>query len=293
MLRLAEVLRADGLYFVAELGQNHQGELPIAKRMVDSLRGTGVAAIKMAKRDIDVCLTDEQKQMPYENPHSFGHTYYEHRKALELSHDEFAELKRYVEVAGFDFISSFTDHNSLDFLLSIEVECLKIASQRLRDTALLQRAAKTGLPVIASTGMSTLDDVDRAVEILAGSRKYLLQCTSAYPCPDADLNLRVIQTFLTRFGAAIDGVGFSGHHAGIAPDLAAYALGARIIERHYTLDRSMRGSDHAASLEREDVERILAGIDRIRTALGSAEKAVLPSEHAAIRKLRSDMAFIE
>ncbi len=135
--------------------------------------------------------------------------------------------------------------------------------------------------------MSQLEDVDRAVKILAHSEKYVLQCTSAYPCPDDKLNLRVIPIYKERFGEMIDGVGFSGHHGGIAPDIAAYMMGARILERHYTLDRTMRGSDHAASLEKRGVEFILKYIDQIEAAMGSDIKQVMQCELPALKKLRN------
>lgn len=277
------------VYFIAELGSNHQGDINIAKKMVDSLRGLPVSCIKVAKRDIDVCLTEEQKAMPYVNPDSFGKTYYEHRKALELSKEDFVELKNYVEEAGFDFLSSFTDFESLIFLMELGVTGLKVPSSRLTDTKLLKRVSAIALPVILSTGMSSTEDVDRAVDILKESEKYLLQCTSTYPCPDNELNLNVIQMYQWRYREKVDGYGFSGHHAGVAPDIAAYLLGVRIIERHYTLDRSMKGSDHAASLGRKGVEYILNYISQVEAALGTRWKKVLESEAAATEKLRADL----
>lgn len=277
------------VYFIAELGQNHQGDINIAKKMVDGLRGLPVSCIKVAKRDIDVCLTEEQKAMPYDNPNSFGKTYYEHRKALELSKEDFAELKGYVEAAGFDFLSSFTDFESLIFLMELGVTGLKVPSSRLTDTELLKRVSAIALPVVLSTGMSTIRDIDRVVEILGENEKYLLQCTSIYPCPDNELNLNVIRMYQWRYRDRVDGYGFSGHHWGIAPDIAAYMLGARIIERHYTLERGMKGSDHAASLGRKGVEYILNYISQVEAALGTRWKEVLDLEAAAIEKLRADM----
>lgn len=276
------------VYFIVEIGQNHQGSIDIAKQLVDSLDGLPISCIKTAKRDIDTCLTDEQKNMIYDNPNSFGHTYYEHRKALELSKDNFIELKNYVESKGYDFISSFTDENSLDFLQDIGVTGLKLASQRLADYNLLQQAANTKLPTIISSGMSDISDIDKVVDIFKDSDKYLLQCTSTYPCPPDELNLNVISTYKQRYGDNILGYGFSGHHTGVAPDIAAYMLGARIIERHYTLSRSMKGTDHAASLERKGVENILRYINQIKQSLGSTEKTILDSELPALKKLRGN-----
>lgn len=276
------------VYFIVEIGQNHQGSIDVAKQLVDSLDGLPVSCIKTAKRDIDTCLTEEQKNMIYDNPNSFGRTYYEHRKALELSKDNFIELKNYIESKGYDFISSFTDENSLDFLVDIGVTGLKLASQRLADYNLLEKAAETKLPTIISSGMSDISDIDKVVDIFEDSEKYLLQCTSTYPCPLDELNLNVISTYKQRYGDKILGYGFSGHHTGIAPDIAAYMLGSRIIERHYTLSRSMKGTDHAASLERKGIENILRYINQIYQSLGSFDKTILPSELPALKKLRGN-----
>jgi N-acetylneuraminate synthase/sialic acid synthase len=277
-------------YFIAEIGQNHQGDINIAKKMVDSLKGLPISCIKTAKRDIDVCLSDEQKAMIYDNPNSFGRTYYDHRKALELEKDEFVELKEYVEAAGFDFISSFTDKPSLDFLQEIGVSGLKIASQRTADLELLNAVADTKLPVILSTGMSSIQDVDTAVNILKNNQElYVLQCTSTYPTPEEELNLNVIPMYRDRYEGIIDGVGFSGHHAGVAPDIAAHMMGAKIIERHYTLSRSMKGTDHPGSLELSGVQYILKYLDQVEKAMGVSEKYVLESEMPALLKLRGDL----
>lgn len=275
------------IYFIAEIGQNHQGDINIAKKMVDSLKGLPISCIKTAKRDIDTCLSEEQKAMIYDNPNSFGRTYYEHRKALELSKDDFIELKNYVEASGFDFISSFTDKPSLDFLQEIGTTGLKIASQRTADLELLKAVADTKLPTILSTGMSSIEDVDRAVEILKNNDElHLLQCTSTYPTPENELNLNVIPMYQKRYKGIVDSVGFSGHHAGVAPDIAAYMMGSRIIERHYTLSRNMKGTDHVGSLELSGVQYILKYIEQVQQSLGTPEKYILESEMPALRKLR-------
>jgi sialic acid synthase len=275
------------IYFIAEIGQNHQGDINIAKKMVDSLKGLPISCIKTAKRDIDTCLSEEQKAMIYNNPNSFGRTYYEHRKALELSKDNFIELKNYVEDAGFDFISSFTDKPSLDFLQEIGTTGLKIASQRTADLELLKSVADTKLPTILSTGMSSIEDVDRAVEILKDNNElHLLQCTSTYPTPENELNLNVIPMYQKRYEGIVDSVGFSGHHAGVAPDIAAYMMGSRIIERHYTLSRNMKGTDHVGSLELSGVQYILKYIEQVQQSLGTSKKYVLESEMPALKKLR-------
>lgn len=289
-MKLRECLKNNKVYFIAELGQNHQGKIEIAKEMVDVLKTVGcISAIKTAKRDIDICLTEEQKVMPYINPNSFGKTYYEHRKALELNEKDFIELKNYVESNGFDFISSFTDSPSLQFLMSCDVKILKIASQRTTDINLLKEAATFNGPIILSTGMCTLKDVDNAVEIFKNNELYILQCTSIYPCEEKDLNLNVIPMYMERYKGVVGAVGLSGHHGSIAPDMAAYMLGARIFERHFTLERTMKGTDHAASLEIRGFELICKYIKQIKESMGEQIKDVLPEEWEAIKKLRSDL----
>ena len=278
-----------GVYFIAEIGQNHQGELSIAKEMVRSLVGTGVSAIKTAKRNIDTCLTEEQKVMLYDNPNSFGKTYYDHRKALELEKSDFIELIKFSKSLGFDFISSYTDFNSLNFLVDQKIDALKIASQRLADVELMNSSAKINMPFIISTGMSSQKEVDDVVKTFIEREKYLLQCTSTYPCPLDEIDLKVITTYRERYQNKIDGVGFSGHHTGIAADIGAYMLGSKIIERHYTLDRSMKGTDHAGSLELKGVQNILKYIKQIQIALGSNSKIIHQSEKIALNKLRGDL----
>jgi len=278
------------LYFIAELGQNHQGDINIAKKMVDALVGTGVRAIKTAKRDIDTCLTEEQKNMIYDNEHSFGRTYYEHRKALELSLEQFHELKNYVENKGFDFISSFTDIQSFQFLNAIKIKKLKVASQRITDTILLEKVAHYFAgEIFMSSGMSDLKHVDHMVSIFKNNKKYLLQCSSIYPCPEKQLNLRVLKAYRKRYKNLVDGFGFSGHNMSIAPDIAAYALGATIIERHFTLDRKMKGTDHAGSLEIHHIKKLIKYLKQVGKCLGNSDKHILKEELPSIKKLRGDL----
>lgn len=283
--KIEQAKKKYGIYFIAELGQNHQGDIRIAKQMVDKLVGTGVSAIKTAKRDIDISLTTEQKLMRYDNPNSFGYTYYEHRKALELSHKDFLSLKLYSESRGFDFISSFTDASSLDYLETIGVDILKIASSRVTDYELLKRTALTKKNIILSTGMSTITNIEDALKIFQNNKVALLQCTSCYPCDEKDINLRVIEQYKQLFPQCI-GYGLSGHHAGIAPDIAAYCMGIDIIERHFTLNRSWKGTDHAASLSIDGINYIMKYIGQIKEAMGTDKKDVLKCEIPAIDKLR-------
>lgn len=278
------------LYFIAEIGQNHQGDINIAKKMVDSLVGSGVSAIKTAKRDIDVCLTEDQKKKPYLNKNSFGDTYYEHRKALELSDSEFKELRVYVELKGFDFISSFTDIPSFEFLKSLGLPRMKIASQRVTDRPLLCHAARNFEGTIyMSTGMSRIPDIETMIWLFEHNKKYLLQCTSAYPSQDKMLHLRVLKDYRKRFKHLVNGFGYSAHNRSIAPDIAAYTLGAHIIERHYTLDRKMKGTDHKTSLELHQIKKLIKYLNEVGKSLGDSQKQIVEEEKPAIEKLRGDL----
>lgn len=279
----------NNLYFIAEIGQNHQGSITIAKQMVDSLIGTGVHAIKTAKRDI-YCMPDDMKAMPYDNKHSFGKTYYEHRKALELSLEDFQELKKYVESKGFDFISSFTDIPSFNFLMDIGVKQLKIASQRIVDLKLLRYVRDNFKGrLYLSSGMSSMVEVEVMIKLFQNNPKILMQCTSVYPCPDNKLNLRVLKNYRKYFKRYVNGFGFSGHNQTIIPDVIAYAMGAWTIERHYTLDRKWKGSDHAGSLELYRLKKLIKYLKQADACLGDRKKEVLKEEQPAIDKLRGDL----
>ncbi len=280
----------NNLYFIAELGQNHQGELKIAKQMIDSLIGTGVHAVKTAKRDIDVCLSEKQKTMIYNTSHSFGRTYYDHRKALELPYEDFAELKHYAESKGFDFISSFTDIPSFEFLKAIGIKQLKIASQKIVDLKLLEYVGNE-FPgqIYMSSGMSSPQDIHRMISCFPRNYKILMQCTSVYPCDEKHLNLRVLKDYRKHFKRQVDGFGFSGHHQSIAPDIAAFTLGAWTIERHYTLDRKWKGSDHAGSIELYRLKKLIKYLKQVDAALGDRKKTILKEEESTIKKLRGDL----
>lgn len=278
------------LYFIAEIGANHQGDIGIAKQMVDSLKGSGIHAIKTAKRDIDVCLSEEQKKQPYKNENSFGATYYEHRIALELCYSDFEELKNYVEKSGFDFISSFTDIPSFDFLKRIGVKQMKIASQRIVDVKLLEVVAYNFHgPIYMSSGMSDYSDIELMIKIFEKNEKYLMQCTSIYPAKHDDLDLRVLKQYRKRYKYHVDGFGFSGHHTSIAPDIAAFTLGADVIERHYTLDRNWKGSEHKNSLELYGLKKLIKYLHQVERSLGESTKKIHHGEKTAIDKLRGDL----
>jgi N-acetylneuraminate synthase/sialic acid synthase len=223
---------------------------------------------------------------PYDNENSFGPTYGLHREALELNRDEFRELKRYAEdVVGIDFFSTAFDIPSADVLADLDVPVFKIASSDLTNIPLLQHVARFGKPMIVSTGGGTMEDVERAHDAITpiNSRFCLLQCTSSYPAEPEDLDLRVIETFRARFPETV--IGYSGHDNGIAMPLVAYMLGARVVEKHFTLNRAMKGTDHIFSLEPVGLRKMVRDLTRARAALGDGVKKRHGGEVASMLKM--------
>jgi sialic acid synthase SpsE len=270
-------------YVIAEIGQNHQGDVEIAKELIRQAKICGAHAVKSQKRDIRSMLTPDEYRRPYNSPHSFGATYGEHREALELTRGEYAELLVFARKMGIELFSSPWDIPSAELLHRLGMRLFKVPSACVTHIPLLRTLASFKKPVLLSTGMSSLDEIDAAAQALGDSLAAVLQCTSAYPCDFNDVNLRSMDTLRRRYGVP---VGLSGHHRGIAVDAAAVALGARVIERHFTLDRTMKGSDHAASLEPPGLSRLVRDLQAVEKALGSDEKQVLPCEMPSLEKLR-------
>lgn len=280
--RIGEIAR-ERAYVIAEIGNNHQGDREIAKELIRQAKLCGADAVKSQKRDARALLTPEEYAQPYDSPHAFGRTYGEHREALELSEDAWRELGAFAADLGIEIFGSAWDLPSARLLRRLGCPIIKVPSAAVTNEALLAELASFGLPVILSTGMSSLCEIDRAVEVLGAGDLYLLQCTSAYPCEFDAVNLRVIPALAGRYGRT---VGLSGHHKGIAIDVAAVALGARVIERHFTLDRTWKGTDHAASLEPPGLARLVRDLRAVERAMGSSDKRVLPCEEAPRAKLR-------
>lgn len=277
-------------FVVAEIGNNHQGDVSIARQMVLEAARAGVGAVKFQKRDMNALFTDEGLQMPYSGPNSFGKTYGEHRLALEISSDDMAELKALAESLGMVFFASAWDQVSLSELLDMGVEILKICSADLVNVPLLRQAGATGLPVILSTGMSSLEEIDLAVAEL---RKFhgniiIMHCNSTYPCPDESVGLPVMAELSKRYGLP---VGYSGHERGIGPSVAAAALGACVVERHFTLDRTLRGTDHQASLDPAGFTQMVGLIREAEAAMSVRHKEVFESERKVAVKLRKSVVF--
>jgi sialic acid synthase len=286
-------LRIDGFdihdggvcYVIAEVGHNHQGDVQYAKRLIDAAKECGVNAVKLQKRSNRTLYTREFYEQPYDNELSFGRTYGEHREALEFGADEYRELLRHARQVGMTLFATAFDVESADLLAELDVPAFKFASGDLRNTPLQRHVAAFGKPMLLSTGGGTIEDVERAVDTILPLNDQLcvLQCTAAYPASVEDLNLSVIPTFRERFPGLV--VGLSDHQNGIAMALVAYMLGARVIEKHFTLDHALKGRDHAFSLMPEGMRRLVRDLQRIPAALGDAEKRPLPVEADPLEKM--------
>jgi N-acetylneuraminate synthase/sialic acid synthase len=235
-------------WVIAEIGHNHQGSVEQAKELFAEAVRCGASAVKLQKRSNRSLYTRDFYDRPYDNENSYGPTYGLHREALEFGRDEYMELKAYAANLGVTFFATAFDFESAELLAELEMPAYKIASGDLTNTPLLRFVAELGKPMIVSTGGGTLDDVRRAYDCLCESNPQvaLLQCTAGYPAAWEELDLRVIETYRQLFPEAV--VGYSGHDNGIAMPIAAYVLGGRIVEKHFTLNRAMKGTDHSFSL---------------------------------------------
>jgi N-acetylneuraminate synthase len=268
-------------YVLAEIGINHNGDTQIARKLVDVAAFAGCEAVKFQKRTVDVVYTPEELAKPRETP--FGQTNGELKRALEFGQSEYEQIDEYCRRKPIAWTASCWDEASVDFIDEFNPPYYKIASASLTDDALLRHTRSKGKPIVLSTGMSTLEQIDHAVDVLGKDDLVLLHCCSAYPSQYADLNLKAIPVLRERYRVPI---GYSGHETGIASSVAAVVLGACIVERHVTLDRSMWGSDQAASLEPNGIMRVVRDIRLVETALGDGVKSVLPSEIPVMQKLR-------
>jgi N-acetylneuraminate synthase len=268
-------------YVIAEIGINHNGDIDIAKRLINVASGAGCDAVKFQKRTVDVVYSREELAKPRESP--FGETNGDLKRGLEFELEEFQEIDRYCREVKIDWFASCWDEASVDFIAQFKVPCFKIASASLTDDNLLRHTRKVGKPVLLSTGMSTLKEVDHAVEVLGKQELILLHACSTYPAYYEELNLHVIGVLRDRYGVP---VGYSGHETGLASSVAASVLGSCVVERHITLDRSMWGSDHAASLEPNGITRLIRDIRLIEKSMGDGIKRVLEREQPIIKKLR-------
>jgi len=268
-------------YVIAEIGINHNGDIDLAKKLIDVARTAGCNAVKFQKRTVEVVYTPEELAKPRENP--FGPTNGDLKRGLEFDLAAYQEIDRYCKEVGIHWFASCWDEASVDFIDQFDVPCYKIASASLTDDNLLNHTRDKGRPIILSTGMSTLEEIDHAVELLGKNSLIILHATSTYPAHYGELNLRMIPVLRQRYGVP---VGYSGHETGIPSSVAAASIGACVIERHITMDRAMWGSDHAASLEPSGITRLVRDIRLVESAMGNGVKRVIEREKPILKKLR-------
>jgi len=282
-VRIGKKTLGDGepCYIIAEIGINHNGDLDQAKRLINVAAAAGCDAVKFQKRTINVVYTADELSKPRESP--FGATNGDLKRGLEFSYEDFREIDRYCREIKIPWFASCWDEESVDIINRFDVPCFKIASASLTDDHLLRHTRATGKPILLSTGMSTLDQIDHAIEVMGRRDLVLLHACSTYPAYYEELNLRAMRTIADRYGLP---VGYSGHETGLPSSIAAAAMGAVALERHITTDRSMWGSDHAASLEPNGITRLVGYIRLAEKAMGDGVKRVLEREQPIIKKLR-------
>tara|TARA_Y100000593_G_C4304502_1_gene335065 strand:+ start:1005 stop:1829 length:825 start_codon:yes stop_codon:yes gene_type:complete len=269
-------------YIIAEIGINHNGSMDIAKRLIDMAALSGCDAVKFQKRNPDVCVPEHQKGKMRDTPWGTM-TYIEYKYRMEFQKPEYDEIDRYCKEKGIAWSASPWDLDSLEFLMQYDIPWIKIPSAMITNEVLMKASAATGKKIIFSTGMSTYEEIDQAVEWLNGAETLMLHCNSTYPAPLEDLNLKCIQTLRERYNCD---VGYSGHEFRLGTSVAAVYLGATCIERHITLDRTMWGSDHLASVEPQGLIKMVKGIRELEIALGDGVKRVTEGEKAPRKKLR-------
>ena len=268
-------------FIIAEIGINHNGDMAICKKLIDMAVNAGCDAVKFQKRTLEIVYTPEELAQPRETP--FGSTNGDLKRRLEFGIDEYREIDAYCKAKGILWFASPWDMNSFEFLEPFDMPCHKVASACLTDRTMLQAMRDSGKPVILSTGMSDSRQIKQAVEILGEDRLIILHCTSTYPTAEHEHDLNYIATLRKHYNCPI---GYSGHEPGIYPSIIAAALGACVVERHITLDRTLFGSDQAASLERPGLEKLCTVVKKTAVYLGSDRKVVHESERPILTKLR-------
>lgn len=283
-IKIGETFIGDGhpTYIVGEIGINHNGDIEIAKQLIDVAKWAGVDAVKFQKRTPELCVPEDQKTKMRETPWGYI-SYLDYRDKVEFGKDEYQEIDRYAREKGMTWFASPWDERSVDFLEDFAPVCYKIASASLTDKVLLERLKETGRPLILSTGMSTIEEIKDAVDFLGTDHLMITHTTSAYPCEPDELNLMMIHTLKEMFPVP---VGYSGHEVGLVPSAVAVALGASLVERHITLDRALWGSDQAASVEPGGLNRLVKYIRTTEASLGTGEKVIFESEMPSLSKLR-------
>jgi N-acetylneuraminate synthase len=284
-IKLGNKLVGDGhpAYVIAEIGINHNGDLDIAKQMVRAAAHAGADAVKFQKRTPDVCTPPEQQKQMRETPWGYI-SYLDYRYKVEFGKEAYTEIDHLARELGVDWLVSVWDEQSVDFMEQFDTPAYKIPSASLTDHSLLRHVRKTGKPIIVSTGMSTMDEIHHGIEAVGLDNLLIMHTTSAYPCDPDELNLRMIETLREEFPNTP--IGYSGHEVGLVPSAVAVALGACSVERHFTLDRAMWGSDQAASVEPGGFEKLVKYIRVTEQAMGDGVKKVYESEMSSLKKLR-------
>lgn len=282
-VKVGEKLIGDGhpCYVIAEIGINHNGNLDIAKRLISVAVAAGCDAVKFQKRTVEIVYSAEELARPRESP--FGTTNGDLKHALEFDVDDYKEIDTYCKAVGMPWFVSCWDEESVNMVAKFDVPCFKIASASLTDDHLLRHTRAAGKPMILSTGMSTYEEIDHAVDVLGKEDLIIMHSCSTYPAYYEELNLRAIPKMKERYGVPI---GYSGHETGISSSVAAAVLGACTVERHITLDRSMWGSDQAASLEPNGITRLIRDIRLVEKSMGDGVKRVYERELPILKKLR-------
>ena len=272
-------------FVIAEIGQNHQGNLENAKELITLAKQSGVSAVKFQKRDNLNLFTKEMFDSPYTGPQSFGPTYGKHRMKLELSEDDFKELSKFSKKQKITFFATPFDIKSAEFLLSLGVPAFKIASLDLTNLSLLKTVAEFNLPTIISTGASTLDQVKRAYDSIVGinDKIAIMQCTSEYPAKSIHINLNMITSYRKEFPDSV--IGYSGHDNGTSIPISAFSLGARIIEKHFTKDKTLKGTDHPFSLNPDEMKNLVKELHEVKLSLGDGKKIIYPEEQLSKFKM--------
>jgi N-acetylneuraminate synthase len=283
-VKIGSILLGDGhpCCIVGEIGINHNGDIDIAKKLIDVAKAAGCTAVKFQKRTPELCVPESQRKVMRETPWGYI-SYMAYREKVEFGVEEFQTIDKYCRERGIFWFASCWDEPSVDFIKQFNVPCYKIASAALTDIELIRYTRAVGKPILLSTGMSTYNEIDHALEAIDSKDLVLLHAVSTYPANYEELNLRAITTLRERYGVL---VGYSGHETGLATSVAAVALGACVVERHITLDRSMWGSDHAASLEPSGLSRLIRDIRLVETSMGTGEKKILEREVPIIARLR-------
>ena len=282
-VKIGDKIIGDGhpCFIIAEIGINHNGDINLAKKLIDNAVMTGCDAVKFQKRTVDVVYTKEE--LAKDRSSVFGETNGDLKRGLEFGFDEYAQIDKYCKERGIIWFASCWDEGSVDFIDQFNPPCYKISSACLTDDELVKYTRSKGKPILLSTGMSSMEQIEHAVKILGTDNLVIYHCTSTYPSDNQEMNLKAIEAFRNKFDCPI---GFSGHERGVTPSVLAVAFGANSVERHITADRTLWGSDHAASLETHGLFILVRDIRQVPVLSGNGIKKVYESEVPIIKKLR-------